>query len=147
MAVIWNLRELLKQQGFKRASEIAKVLYDRTGYRISTQAVCDLLNGEPKMLRTDTARAFCDAFGLRLGDFFEILPGPPRKLQTMQMTGSEPTNAKGCQRVGTDSDGKPQPLDSSANEAELGFSSFFFAAGELACSKQSTVNSRIANSI
>lgn len=141
MAVIWNLRELLKQQGFRRASEIARILYDRTGYGISTQAVCDLLNGEPKMLRTDTARAFCDAFGFRLGDFFEIVPGPPRKLQIKQLTGLEPTNAKGSQRVGKDLDEEPrQHLRSSANEAELDFSSFFFAAGELACSKEPTIS-------
>jgi|GEM_PF-2504053 len=144
MPVIWNLRELLKQQGFKRASKIARIIYDRTGYGISTQAVCDLLNGEPKMLRIDTARAFCDAFGLRLGDFFEILPGPPRKLQIKQSVGVGPTDPTGseCELIatatGSDKD-HGKPLGWSANHDESDFSSFFFAAGEICASKHSTI--------
>ncbi len=85
MPIKWNLREMLRQVEITKASEISRIIYDRTEYRISTQAVCDLLNDKPKMLRLDTAQAFCDAFGLRLGEFCEIVPGPPRKL-----------NAKSC---------------------------------------------------
>ena len=110
MSVKWILREVLAQRGFTTASEISRIIQERTRYSISTQAVCDLLNGEPKMLRSETARAFCDAFGLRVSEFFDMGPGPPRK----QSARGEPIHITG---------------------AEVDFSSFFFAAGELCASK------------
>ena len=60
------------------ASEISRIIQERARYSISTQAVCDLLNDEPKMLRIETAQAFCDAFGLQVSEFFDMGPGPPR---------------------------------------------------------------------
>ena len=56
MSVKWILREVLAQRGFTTASEISRVIQERNRYSISTQAVCDLLNDEPKMLRIETAR-------------------------------------------------------------------------------------------
>ncbi|HYJ84874.1 MAG TPA: helix-turn-helix transcriptional regulator [Pyrinomonadaceae bacterium] len=127
MPIKWILRDLLRQLEIKKASEISRIIYDRTGYRISTQAVCDLLNDKPKMLRLDTAQAFCDAFGLRLGDFCEIVPGPPRKLQ------AKSSNFRPLNLTGAGSDDKHgQHSGVSANEAGgLDLASFFFAAGEL----------------
>ena len=72
-------------------------------------------NGELKMLRLETAQAFCDAFGLRVSEFFEMVPGPPRKLEVRQSASGESIDITG---------------------AEVDFSSFFFAAGELYTSKQ-----------
>jgi hypothetical protein len=77
MSVKWILREVLAQRGFTTASEIGRIIQERTRYSISTQAVCDLLNDEPKMLRIETAQALCDAFGLQVGEFFDVGPGPP----------------------------------------------------------------------
>ena len=115
MSVKWILREVLAQRGFTTASDISRIIQERARYSISTQAVCDLLNGEPKMLRLETAQAFCDAFGLRVSEFFEMGPGPPRKLEASQSATGEPIDITG---------------------AEADFSSFFFAAGELYTSKQ-----------
>jgi hypothetical protein len=115
MSVKWILREVLGQRGFTTASDISRIIQERARYSISTQAVCDLLNGEPKMLRLETAQAFCDAFGLRVSEFFEMGPGPPRKLEASQSATGEPIDITG---------------------AEVDFSSFFFAASELYTSKQ-----------
>ena len=115
MSVKWILREVLAQRGFTTASEISRLIKERTGYRISTQAVCELLNGEFKMLRLETAQAFCNAFGVRVSEFFEVAPSPPRKLQVQQP-------------------GSVESLESTGTEDDL--SSFFFAAGELYRSKQ-----------
>jgi putative transcriptional regulator len=81
MHVIWNLRGRLKEQNITRASEISRILRERTGYKLSVQAVCDLLNAEPKMVRIETIKAFCDAFYFRLSDFFEVLPSASQKPQ------------------------------------------------------------------
>jgi hypothetical protein len=114
MSIKWILREVLAQRGFTTASEISRIIKERTGYRISTQAVCELLNGEFKLLRLETTQAFCDAFGVRVSAFFEVVPDPARKLQVQQ----------------------PGNLESSDTGSEEDLSSFFFAAGELYRSKQ-----------
>ena len=75
MPVIWNLREWLRERGITRASHVSRIVRERTGYVLSTQAVCDLLNDQPKMLRLETSQALCDAFYCRLSDFFEVMPG------------------------------------------------------------------------
>lgn len=74
MPVKWNLREWLGERGITRASHVSKIVFDRTGYELSTQAVCDLFNDQPKMLRLETSEALCDAFYCRLSDFLEVLP-------------------------------------------------------------------------
>ena len=74
MPVIWNLREWLRERGITRASHVSRIVRERTGYVLSTQAVCDLLNDQPKMLRLETSQALCDAFYCRLSDFFEVIP-------------------------------------------------------------------------
>jgi len=74
MPVRWNLREYLRERGLTRATQVSKIVRERTGYVLSTQAVCDLLNDQPKMLRLETGQALCDAFYCRLSDFFEVIP-------------------------------------------------------------------------
>lgn len=81
MPTIWNLRSVLKERGINRAAEISRLIGKRTGYQLSTQAVCDLLNTEPKMIRIETIQAFCDAFYLRLGDVLDVVPSAPQKGQ------------------------------------------------------------------
>jgi DNA-binding Xre family transcriptional regulator len=74
MPIKWNLREWLRERGVTRASHVSKIVFDRTGYVLSTQAVCDLLNDQPKMLRLETSEALCDAFYCQLSDFLEVKP-------------------------------------------------------------------------
>jgi putative transcriptional regulator len=70
---------VLQERGLKRASEISRLIGERTGYQLSIQAVCDLLNTEPKMIRLETIQAFCDAFYFRLGDVLDVLPSAAEK--------------------------------------------------------------------
>ncbi len=74
MPVVWKLRKVLGARGYTRASQISKIIRARTGYLLSTQAVCDLLNDQPKMLRLETSQALCDAFNCCLSDFVEVVP-------------------------------------------------------------------------
>ena len=79
MPTTWNLRSVLKERGISHASEISRLISERTGYQLSTQAVCDLLNTQPKMTRLETIQAFCGAFYFRLGDVLDVLPGAAEK--------------------------------------------------------------------
>jgi DNA-binding Xre family transcriptional regulator len=74
MPIDWKLRELLKERGGNSAAKIRKIVLEQTGYQLSTQAVCDLLKRQPKMIRLETMQAICDAFYIRIADFLDVLP-------------------------------------------------------------------------
>jgi len=78
MPINWKLRELLKERGGNNAAEISRIL-EQAGYRLSTQAVCDLLNRQPKMIRLETIQALCEAFYITVADFLEVLPSAAQK--------------------------------------------------------------------
>jgi len=92
MPTNWKLRELLKERGVKSASEISRSL-EEIGYQLSIQAVCDLLNRPPKMIRLETIQAICNAFYIPLSEFLEVLPMASQKRQkktrTLQTTSDE----------------------------------------------------------
>ena len=87
MGMKWRLREFLRERGMVRASQIRRTIEERTGYVRTEQAVCDLLNGPPLMLRVETMNAICEAFYCKLSDFCELIPDsaskPEVKIQTM----------------------------------------------------------------
>src|SRR6185295_18340048 len=92
MPTKWRLRELLKERGVKSASEISRSL-EEIGHQLSVQAVCDLLNRQPKMIRLETIEAICNAFYIPLSEFLEVLPmasqKPQRKMRTRQIPSGE----------------------------------------------------------
>ena len=92
MPTKWKLRELLKERGVKSASEISRSL-EEIGHQLSVQAVCDLLNRQPKMIRLETIEAICNAFYIPLSEFLEVLPmasqKPQKKMRTRQIPSGE----------------------------------------------------------
>jgi DNA-binding Xre family transcriptional regulator len=82
MPINWKLRELLKERGGNNAAKISRIVLEQTGYQLSTQAVCDLLNRQPKMIRLETIQALCDAFYIRVADFLEVLPSAAAQKST-----------------------------------------------------------------
>lgn len=92
MPTKWRLRELLKERGVKSASEISRSL-EEIGHQLSVQAVCDLLNRQPKMIRLETIEAICNAFYIPLSEFLEVLPmasqKPQKKTRIRQLSSNE----------------------------------------------------------
>src|SRR5215210_1049717 len=91
MPTNWKLRELLKERGVKSASEISRSL-QKIGYQLSVQAVCDLLNRPPKMIRLETIEAICNAFYIPLSEFLEVLPMASQKPQKKTRTRQPPSD-------------------------------------------------------
>jgi len=102
MPIKWKLRECLEERGITSASQVSKLVRHRTGYALSTQAVCDLFNEQPKMIRLETSEALCNAFHCCLNDFVEVVPervynspaNRPRVLQAADPTGETREGAK-----------------------------------------------------
>ena len=79
MPINWKLRDLLRERGGNNAAEVSRIVLEQTDYQLSTQAVCDLLKRQPKMIRLETIQAICDSFYIRLSDFLEVLPSAAQK--------------------------------------------------------------------
>src|SRR5215217_4410967 len=103
MPTKWKLRELLKERGVKSASEISRSL-EEIGHQLSVQAICDLLNRQPKMIRLETIEAICNAFYIPLSEFLEVLPiasqKRPKRMRTLQTTSDESAQRARDRRVG-----------------------------------------------
>src|SRR5688572_23514521 len=97
MPTKWKLRELLKERGVKSASEVSRSL-EEIGHQLSVQAVCDLLNRQPKMIRLETIEAICNAFYIPLSEFLEVLPMASQKPQEKTRT-RQPPSEKGGSRA------------------------------------------------
>jgi DNA-binding Xre family transcriptional regulator len=101
MPIKWKLRECLEERGITSASQVSKLVRNRTGYVLSTQAVCDLFNEQPKMIRLETSEALCNAFHCCLNDFVEVVPkrvynspaNKPRVLKTANLISGTPEGA------------------------------------------------------
>lgn len=130
MPVVWNLRGWLKERGITRASEVRRIVQERTGYPLSIQAVCDLLNSEPKMVRIETSQALCDAFYCRLSDFFEVKPGAASSSHRKTPRPPNPLSAVDNPNAEAASRNSAQP-ETPGKESGIDFASFFPDARKL----------------
>jgi DNA-binding Xre family transcriptional regulator len=127
MPIKWNLREWLSERGFKCASEVSRVVFDRTGYELSIQAVCDLLNEQPKMLRLETSEALCDAFYCQLSDFLEVKPRAGSRSQSKKVRPLAAKGLRGAREIESDSIKGDSGLSkkSRRQNSKVDFASFF----------------------
>lgn len=124
MPIKWKLRECLEQRGITTASEVSKLVRNRTGYVLSTQAVCDLFNEQPKMIRLETSEALCNAFHCCLNDFVEVVPkrvynSPANKSRVLKTA-----NPISETREGTGNDDSKNGRSGREN-SDLDFASYF----------------------
>src|SRR5258708_38470468 len=104
MPVTWNLQAFLRERGITNASQVSRILRDRTGYMLTPQAVCDLFNYQPRMLRAETMQALCDAFYCCLSDFFEVKPTAAGRPHTRKPHSSDPLSTQIKSKIETESD-------------------------------------------
>ena len=123
MPAVWNLRKWLKERGITRASEVRRIVRERTGYELSNQAVCDLLNNPPKMVRIQTSQALCDAFYCCLSDFFEVKPAAAFKSNRQTPGASYPLRQSGDESVKVATPNKTPEL--LKDKPRVDFASFF----------------------
>src|ERR1051325_8983 len=107
MPANWKLRDLLKERGGNNASEISRIVLEQTGYQLSIQAVCNLLNAQPKMIRLETIQAICDSFYIRIGDFLDVFPSAAQ--QSKKKTASLERRGRKVDEAGRETD-IPQPI-------------------------------------
>ncbi len=87
MARSWTLRQVVADRcGKATATALQRLLASKAGVKLSLQSTSLLLKACPGSIRFQTMQAVCNATGLKLSDFCEILPdcseqqSPPKPL-------------------------------------------------------------------
>ena len=124
MPIKWKLRQCLEERGITSASQVSKLVRVRTGYVLSIQAVCDLFNEQPKMIRLETSEALCNAFHCCLNDFVEVVPkrvynAPANKPRVLKTDNTNSETREGTRNKDS-KDGK-----SACENSNLDFASYF----------------------
>lgn len=72
----WRLGDLLQSHGITSSTAFCRSLEEKTGIRLSRQALGRLKNENPRELRLETVQAICNLLGCSLSDFLEVRPDP-----------------------------------------------------------------------
>ncbi len=75
MAITWKLRKVLAEKcGVGSATALQALLEKNAGVKLSLQSLTVPLNRTPKAIRFQTMQAVCNATGLKLSEFCEVVP-------------------------------------------------------------------------
>ena len=73
MTIKWNLKKYLQEKhSIRSATELRKVVMEKTGVTISLQNVCNLMNKKPSSIRLETMEIICTSLNCRLEAFCQI---------------------------------------------------------------------------
>ncbi|MGN7381823.1 helix-turn-helix domain-containing protein [Paenibacillus sp. SAFN-117] len=72
--LVWMLREVMAARGVWTGAALARLLEDKSGYRLSPPSISALLNGQPKQMKADTLDALCTALDCTPGELWVHTP-------------------------------------------------------------------------
>jgi len=82
MPVEWNFKKwLVVERNIYRPSELQELIAERTGVRLSLQAITALVNGKPSGMRFQTMQAVCNTLNCNICEFFSITPDSEKDQQ------------------------------------------------------------------
>ena len=87
MAIRWTFKQYLasKHQIYS-STVLKKKITEETGVVISIGQLCKLVNGQPKMIRFETAEVLCSALQCKLSDFLVITKKPMNPAQSRKLS-------------------------------------------------------------
>lgn len=59
MAIEWKLRQVMAKNNIWTGTELARVMYEKTGYKLSPPSISVLINECPKQMKVTTLDALC----------------------------------------------------------------------------------------
>jgi len=74
MTLEWRLRHVMAERGIWTGAELARLLMERAGYRLTAPSVSELLSRPPRQLKIETLDALCTALGCSPGDLLVHTP-------------------------------------------------------------------------
>ncbi len=77
----WMLRQVMAARGIRSGAELARLLEEKAGYRLSAPSISALLGGQPKQMKADTLDALCTALECTPSELWAHTPTPPRRVK------------------------------------------------------------------
>jgi DNA-binding Xre family transcriptional regulator len=74
MTLEWRLRRVMAERGVWTGAELARLLWDRAGYRLTAPSISDLISRPPRQLKVETLDALCTALGCSPADLLVHTP-------------------------------------------------------------------------
>jgi len=70
----WRLRRVMAEQGVWTGAELARLLWEQAGYRLTAPSISDLLTRPPRQLKVETLDALCTALACSPADLLAHTP-------------------------------------------------------------------------
>lgn len=68
------LRKVMAERGIWKGTELARLLEEKAGYRLSAPSISALMNGSPKQMKAETLDALCTALECTPNDLWVHTP-------------------------------------------------------------------------
>ncbi|WP_274648724.1 helix-turn-helix domain-containing protein [Paenibacillus humicola] len=75
----WMLRQVMAQRGVWSGAALARLLQEKSDYRLSAPSISALLTGSPKQMKAETMDALCTALDCTPGDLWAYTPPAGRR--------------------------------------------------------------------
>ncbi|WP_209972207.1 helix-turn-helix domain-containing protein [Paenibacillus eucommiae] len=72
--LVWMLRKVMTDKGIWSGAHLARLLQEKSGYRLSAPSVSALLLGQPKQMKAETLDALCTALDCTPNDLWVHTP-------------------------------------------------------------------------
>lgn len=106
MSIKWSLKTYLaKKHQIFTATELQKLIVDKTKIKISLQNICTLLKKKPSSIRFKTMEVICTSLDCSLNNFCDVTPG---KFNLNQIKRLSPHNTPNKVKFSSDF---PNPVD------------------------------------
>ncbi|PFE34887.1 XRE family transcriptional regulator [Priestia megaterium] len=74
MSIEWRLRQVMAENKIWSGAELARILEDTAGYKLSAPSISALLTNEPKQVKAQTMDALCTALKCTPNDLWKHTP-------------------------------------------------------------------------
>lgn len=78
MTLEWRLRRVMADQGVWTGAELARLLDEKAGYRLTAASISELITRPPRQLKVETLDALCTALGCTPADLLVHTPSQRR---------------------------------------------------------------------
>lgn len=72
--LVWMLRKVMADRGIWTGAELARLLMEKAGYRLSAPSISMLLTQQPKQMKAETLDALCTALACTPGELWVHTP-------------------------------------------------------------------------
>lgn len=97
MTLEWRLRRVMADRGIWTGAELARVLQEEAGYRLTAPSISELISRPPRQLKVETLDALCTALGCSPAEL--LIHTPSRRLASRARKAADAAAGVGSRRA------------------------------------------------